>query len=318
MRRLLERGADIDLFCFAGETPLCRAVKYGRYAVVRFLLAQGADPNHNHLLGEFPDNVSTALADAAPDDYDDPNSRKAKTMARIHKALLEAGAGDVNRVAQGQTESRDSRRLSTIPPGLSGSANKLEIPKAEKPKHRGAIRLACMVNQVDQLPKSRAVPVFFTHGPSPQGRAVPLPTAARAPRIADMGILIIILGFYWYGWTVRPSRVLPCCGMPGDCTLLKQRTWPSLHQSQHGRSWQSRLGKRLSQEPSPRCPQARRESTAPTTPPGSLVYAYVANPWAGVRSTVCFGASGASGVANRWSALHLSLQEHDFVGRHIK
>ena len=54
------RGADIDLFLCPGETPLNAAVRSSQYAVVRFLLSRGADPDRSSVLPEFPDDVSTA------------------------------------------------------------------------------------------------------------------------------------------------------------------------------------------------------------------------------------------------------------------
>ena len=92
LRRLLEAPPTSICLAIAGGLQLCRAVNRRELKVVRFLLSRGADPNHNHELFYAPNDVSTALGDSSPSDYADPNAREERTMARIRKTLIKAGA----------------------------------------------------------------------------------------------------------------------------------------------------------------------------------------------------------------------------------
>jgi hypothetical protein len=54
VRLLLARGADVDARTRAGQTPLHLAVLIDRPGIVAELLAAGADPNHRAPLGQTP------------------------------------------------------------------------------------------------------------------------------------------------------------------------------------------------------------------------------------------------------------------------
>jgi N-formylglutamate deformylase len=121
MRRLLERGADINLFGYLGRTALCRAVNRRELEVVRFLLSHGSDPSHNHELFYAPNAVSTALGDSAPSDCADPNAPEERTLAGIRKTLINAGA--VRRKGSPVTIVHVPHSSPVIPPAIRATLN---------------------------------------------------------------------------------------------------------------------------------------------------------------------------------------------------
>jgi hypothetical protein len=93
MRRLLQRGADINLFGYEGVNSLTEAVLACEDEVVEFLLSEGADPNHSHFHDEDPEELSSALSYAATDlDLAERGSAEESKLERIYEALKKAGA----------------------------------------------------------------------------------------------------------------------------------------------------------------------------------------------------------------------------------
>jgi ankyrin repeat protein len=92
MRRLLELGADVNLFGYEGFSPLTAAVLRHEDEVVLFLLKEGADPNHSHFHDEDPEEVSTAMYYASNDLFlVTEGSEEEKRLTRICDALKDAG-----------------------------------------------------------------------------------------------------------------------------------------------------------------------------------------------------------------------------------
>ena len=80
---LINEGVEVDAEGLLGETPLTEAVENGNPAVVRLLIAAGADVNHR------TNNGATPLAIAR-----DLQERFGGSYGKIVELLVRAGAGE--------------------------------------------------------------------------------------------------------------------------------------------------------------------------------------------------------------------------------
>ena len=93
MRRLIEAGADVNLFYYDGVDVLVRSTLHAEPESVQFLLEEaGADPNHNIYPEDNPEEISAALDFAASDCHIDAGNESGKAAEEIYQMLLKHGA----------------------------------------------------------------------------------------------------------------------------------------------------------------------------------------------------------------------------------
>ena len=93
MRRLINAGADVNLFYFNESDALVNSTLHAEPETVAFLLEEaGADPNHNSYPLDDPDKISTALDYAASDSHCYAGSDKGEAAEKIYQMLVKHGA----------------------------------------------------------------------------------------------------------------------------------------------------------------------------------------------------------------------------------
>ena len=93
MRRLIEAGADVNLFFYDGVDVLVRSTLHAEPEAVQFLLEEGAaDPNHNMAPEDNPDTISTALDYAASDCHCYAGDEYGEAAEKIYQMLVKHGA----------------------------------------------------------------------------------------------------------------------------------------------------------------------------------------------------------------------------------
>lgn len=93
MRRLIEAGADVNLFYYDEVDVLVQSTLHAEPETVQFLLEEaGADPNHNTHPEDDPYTISTALDYAASDCHCHAGDEYGEAAEKIYEMLVKHGA----------------------------------------------------------------------------------------------------------------------------------------------------------------------------------------------------------------------------------
>jgi len=92
MGRLIEQGANVNLFFYPESDALINATLNADSKTVSFLLEVGADPNYNPWPEDNPDDISQALDFASSDAFLERGTPEGDAYAEIEKLLKQHGA----------------------------------------------------------------------------------------------------------------------------------------------------------------------------------------------------------------------------------